>query len=413
MVAFQCDLCQFYNVRKRYPLPYPSDDLLMLCIRRAILDSFWSRERSTVAKNLSEYRVFMDISDTLGSNDPFPPRGPFPPADADGMEVACNLLIRSLRPGRNATHVQYETVRKGRALYSNYIHASAGGTGQVTLTLGGDRGGSYQTSSPTNSNWFRRFMNGCHRRMGDVWIPDRALPLDEVLAALAICEDDWGAYGNQPEMLLPIALTATLLVTGVGAGLRGEEIPRIDIKGMREHWHEGTTYQRQPHVPLVLVGRFKQVLGEKRYIQPLAVKSKSGIDYKKWIHRTLSVYNHLGIVDGPMFRVMGKQGKMRRATIGDLDLLLHDVVKRVQVHRPDILPASVNVVDETSARRSLRRTFTTVAQNAGVPEEAINANNRWKKHLHSKGVLPSMSMIERYSDAKASVELLVRPSAML
>ena len=52
MVPFQCDTCQFMNVRKRLPCPgNAQNELLMKCLRRVILDSFWSCERSTVCGN--------------------------------------------------------------------------------------------------------------------------------------------------------------------------------------------------------------------------------------------------------------------------------------------------------------------------------------------------------------------------
>jgi hypothetical protein len=155
-------------------------------------------------------------------------------------------------------------------------------------------------------------------------------------------------------------------------------------------------------------------VGEKTYVQPLAVRSKSGVEYRLWLWRVLAIYEAKGVESGPMFRtVSSKTGKAKRATIVDLDVLLHDVMKRVQSRRSDILPKSVDVEAEISARRSFRRAFTAQAQNVNVPKEAIEANNRWRKHMHSRGVLPSMSMIERYSDAKASVEHLSRPSSML
>jgi hypothetical protein len=80
---------------------------------------------------------------------------------------------------------------------------------------------------------------------------------------------------------------------------------------------------------------------------------------------------------------------------------------------PGVLPASVDIESEYSARRSLRRFFTTQAQNVGVPKEVIETNNHWCKHMHSRGRLPTMQMIERYSDAKASVEILIKPSSLL
>eukprot|EP00978_Attheya_sp_CCMP212_P042325 scaffold255799_cov28-Attheya_sp.AAC.1 len=80
---------------------------------------------------------------------------------------------------------------------------------------------------------------------------------------------------------------------------------------------------------------------------------------------------------------------------------------RVQVRWPDILPLFVDVSEEYKLQRSIRRGLTTHAGNAGVPEEVIEANNRWRKHGNARGVLPGMSMVERYSDAKASVDLLL------
>jgi hypothetical protein len=44
----------------------------------------------------------------------------------------------------------------------------------------------------------------------------------------------------------------------------------------------------------------------------------------------------------------------------------------------------------------------------GIPKEAIEANNRWRKHMRSRGLTPGMSMMERYLDAKASVPSLIR-----
>lgn len=413
MTAFQCDQCHFYNLRGRLPIDTEQDKLLQLCICRALLDSFWSRERSTVTKNLTEYRLFLRNSRLLGNNHPFPPRGPFPTIDSDGMEVACNLLIRSLRPGRNDTHVQFETVRKGRSVMSNYVHASAGGIGATALSMG-ERGGTYVTGSPTNSQWFRRFLNGMHRRMGDTWIPDWALTIDEILAAQAILEEDWQSHSSHPEVLLPITLSGVLFSGVFGSGLRGEEIPQIDLGGLRKHWHEGSEHPRQAHVPLVLKGRFKRQVGEKLYFQPLAVRSNSGVEYKLWLQRTISIYQHLGVTSGPLFRtVVSKTGRVKRATISDMDLLFHDVMKRVQVRHPNLLPGSVNVEEEMSVRRSLRRSFTSQAQNVGIPKDVIEANNRWRKHMHSRGTTPSMDMVERYSEAKATVEFLVRPSLSL
>ena len=52
MVPFECDLCIFRKLRRENPKAQsPSDQLLLLCIRRMNLDAFWSSASSTVRAN--------------------------------------------------------------------------------------------------------------------------------------------------------------------------------------------------------------------------------------------------------------------------------------------------------------------------------------------------------------------------
>lgn len=54
MVPFQCDRCHFFNMQGRLARPNCLVDLLLMkCICQAnLVDSMWSRERSTVQNNL-------------------------------------------------------------------------------------------------------------------------------------------------------------------------------------------------------------------------------------------------------------------------------------------------------------------------------------------------------------------------
>ena len=83
------------------------------------------------------------------------PKGsPFPMNDIWGMGIACLTLLRSLDPGKNAAHVQFETIRKLRSHFSNYYHTRNGGVG---LNIAGNDGAPrFITNSPTNSFWYRR-----------------------------------------------------------------------------------------------------------------------------------------------------------------------------------------------------------------------------------------------------------------
>jgi hypothetical protein len=88
--------------------------------------------------------------------------------------------------------------------------------------------------------------------------------------------------------------------------------------------------------------------------------------------------------------------------------MLHGTLERVQKRWASVIPDDVVVKDEYSVYRSLRRGATAEAQNAQIPTSVIEANNRWRKHSRSRGITPGMSMMERYTDAKASVPSLIR-----
>jgi hypothetical protein len=85
------------------------------------------------------------------------------------------------------------------------------------------------TNSPKNTLWFKRFMKGCHNRMGDVWCPYRPLTMREALACQRMLEDDSRVFENDPVGRLKTAVTGLMIVRGLGGGLRGEEIVRVDL----------------------------------------------------------------------------------------------------------------------------------------------------------------------------------------
>ena len=99
-----------------------------------------------------------------------PQRGPYHKSDDWGVHLACSMVLRSLDPGRNASHIQYETVRKMRSFYSNYAHVCPEGTGVNFMSL--DGGSARVSNAASNGIWFQKFMGGMHRRMGDVWLPN-------------------------------------------------------------------------------------------------------------------------------------------------------------------------------------------------------------------------------------------------
>jgi hypothetical protein len=117
--------------------------------------------------------------------------------------------------------------------------------------------------------------------MGDTWIPDRAITLEEILHSYTLLEKDWKKFSGDPDMRLQTALTAMILVGGFLGGLRGEELPKLELGVIQKHWDEAVQHNA-PHVPLVLAGRFKMSDREKLFFLPLACESKSGIHIRLW-----------------------------------------------------------------------------------------------------------------------------------
>ena len=416
MTSFQCDLCHFENCKRRCPIPdNMQDEVALLGIRRANLDALWSRERSTVRSNRLQGKHWVSASESAGWSDhALPKRGPFPVEDVFGMQAAVNMLLRSRDVGINSKTIQYETMRKLRSFLSNFVHTTYGGHGDTFMSE--DGGGGTVSMSPTNSPWFKRFMRGVHKRMGDVWIPDRALMKRKLMLCLTLLEEDWLVYseGNDGGGKLKAGLTATMLIAGWFAALRGEEIVRIDVGQMRQHWDESVNHTEEPHVPLMLSGRFKREIGEKVFCQPLAITSNSGVNIGEWMWRTLETLGQQNVLSGPMFRVAGKgKGVYKRATTADLNPSFINILARVQKRWANAFAGDLDIEKEFSIGRSLRRGVTSEAQNMGIPREVIEANNRWRRQARAKGLTPGMSMMERYSDAKASVPTLVRFSKEL
>ena len=67
-----------------------------------------------MAANKREGLKFVSASQWLGSDDPYPKRGPFRVFDECGMKIACSILLRSLAEGKNNKKIQYNTMGKMR-----------------------------------------------------------------------------------------------------------------------------------------------------------------------------------------------------------------------------------------------------------------------------------------------------------
>ncbi|KAL7530331.1 hypothetical protein ACHAXR_005038 [Thalassiosira sp. AJA248-18] len=157
---FECDLCHFRNVSRRDPNPMDrKDQFTLMCIRRANLDAMWSRETSTVSSNLSrlqqDYRESMHV---FSMEDPLPVLGHDDVKDRAGMKCALFTLNASLRTGRYADHLQWDSMRKTPTWYNNAYEAGEEASESAVFAAYDKK--MYVSEAPTSSKWFPRFMLG-------------------------------------------------------------------------------------------------------------------------------------------------------------------------------------------------------------------------------------------------------------
>jgi hypothetical protein len=303
MTHFQCDYCSFINLKGREPQgKEASDKLLLKLIRRANLDAFWSVEVFTVESNRKEFDKASRCLEFVGvwKEGVMPVMGPAPIKDEYGMGQAISMLVQSLDRGQNKRHVQYDTVRKMKSMYSNLWHAILHALSRTTAVRGMTK--TIQSASPTNTDWFERFMKGMHRRTGDCSRPDQAISIELLLEFHRRLEEelqDARAKKDKPREREVILLGAFSTI-GFAAGLRGEETVLTDLGGLRWYWKEAMTHST-PHVPLALRGRFKGELGEQWHYMPLALTSASGIEIEFWISTMVIWYEQQGITSGRAF----------------------------------------------------------------------------------------------------------------
>jgi hypothetical protein len=408
MLSFQCGLCHFRNMEGRNPVKGNNlDDRVLMLIRRATLDSFWSREPATVKGTLRNGSRLEDIVGQLGLSPAVEPMGPFPIHDSVGMKLAVAMLVRSLDPGKTEQYVQFGTVRTLRSAYSNMYHASKEHLGGVSVLTGGSRK-LVTTNCPSNGFWFDRFMVGYYKRVGQLLVQDMAISIEVILAVQDYLEAQWNLTRTDAEKR-SVSEMGVIFVICFCLGLRGEEMLMIDIAGCRKHLVE-TRQHSTPHVLVALWGRFKQQPGECHHLMPVVDRTASGLRAGEWLVRLLDCLERQGVVNGKLLQ--GKRGEHVR--LGKFADPFYTCLEHVQTTRPDLIDAAVEVREDYGLSRSCRRGVTTHARNVGVHPDVVNANNRWRVEESARGGgRPWLTMQDYYTEVKQSLPLLLKFSGPL
>ena len=411
---FQCDFCWFQNLHKREPSPhlFPADDRLLSYIRRANLDIFWSREPSTV---MNTYRL-LNKSKTLSEEMGLPPVkvhvGPWPLRDGCGFQIALEILRASQKPGKyDKSYTQFESIRKIR---SAYINAFDSGPKRCldTRAFKSERGHFLGlVEGETQSKLFTMFLRGCEKRMGKLIKQDLGMSFEMLRSMLNIYEEELRDpnVGDERKRLI-VVCSGAFVILWAGA-LRGGEVFMLEATEFIRRRNDGKDLERDGHVVIPLMGRFKNETGERNMIMVLANVTNGGLNIRKYVERfaQLLLLEGRGELVGPA--VCNPQGIVLSS--GELNQELHDVMEKVQASDDSSVPTDIEVRERFNIYRSFRRGATTRAKEMNVPEQTIELNNRWRKIHNKQGSLPSLPMSQLYVEISQALSSKLRFSKSL
>jgi hypothetical protein len=399
MVPFECDLCVFRKLRDtdRPDASSERDKLLMACIRRMILDAFWSRATSTVNGHRDRAAFGLRLSALVKLKGPYIHRGPLPDYDHCGYEVAIQMLLHSRRKGKtDASYVQFDSIRKMRAVFSNQVRASPQATA-VTLSLG-DQVGHYQRFSidPCASFWFARFFQGCRFRMGQDWRPNQAMSMDLLLRMLETVRLRINDATSPRDLNRWIVFHSYATVTYV-VSLRGPEGLLLDLAGLHRNWGKESD---ESYFFLALLGKIKGEQHDRCHLIPCSNKTESGIDVKGSVARLVAYKQTKKTMDGPA--ITDENG--RPMTCRDIDDMMHEILEELFESDRSLFPPSIKDLETLrsayQAFRTLRRTSDTRALEMKVARDDIDIVNRWEQVEKAQGrKMGGQAMRHYYADA--------------
>jgi hypothetical protein len=354
-----------------------------------------------VTSNRDKVRAGLNLSESVGLDGPYASTSSFPEWDHCGYEVAIQMVLASLKPGRYSTeYTQWDTVRKFRTAFSNQFRASGQASG-VELALCDDRGQAQRLSfDPCASVWFSRFFMGCKRRMGQDWRPNKAMGIHLILKVLRRIDGRIEGATNEKEKEKWLTFGAYLCTSFV-LSLRGVEGLLVDLEGMIENRCKGD----QRYFIITLLGKIKGEHHGRCHLLPSVQTTSSGIGVYAWVNRLMNAKISRGFTNGPLFSDWA--GKIQ--TTDHLDKLLAEILEEIFDDIPSLFPPSIKSRDEISdcyqVYRSIRRSSDSRALEQKVNESDIDIVNRWQQIEKAQGNRPTFQMKYHY----AQVEILLEP----
>ena len=136
--------------------------------------------------------------------------------------------------------------------------------------------------------------------MGYATKADKALHIDVVLRILDLVREE--VEGASQALVNEYYKFGAAMVVGICASLRGPDIFKMDLAGLREFHHlgkdgitpnqpmkKGTDLTGAPHVLLAFLGKFKGELGFQQHLVAVASCTQSGLEARWWVKKLIEI----------------------------------------------------------------------------------------------------------------------------
>jgi hypothetical protein len=406
MVSFECDFCVFAKITGRSPDMTTCPDLhLMGCIRRVILDAFWSRARSTVSANANRFREMIEMSKTLGFEPPYDPPGPLPSFDHCGYKVAILMVSKSLRPGRHSgSYTQWDTIRKIKSTHSNQ---SRGGrtANSKSMTMTDSKGSGYDRISTEvcGSLWFQRFSLGCRRRMGQDWRPNRAISNPLMIKLLTLVEYKIRTAVEFTDRLSYVMAGSYFCFCYV-VSLRSPEGLMVDIPGLIQFGEASTS-----HVVIPLLGQVKGEDHTRQHLLHCVNETSSGIHVRKWVSRLKTANELLGRSVGPAFV---NPSTLIQSSTAEMNETLLELLGEILEEDRDLFAVDVRLAIDLQEKYNVFRSFRRGSESRAVERNVSEGDryivNRWRRKERAGASKISLTIDQAYVDVSLAIDPFLR-----
>jgi hypothetical protein len=182
--------------------------------------------------------------------------------------------------------------------------------------------------------------------------------------------------------------------------LRGPEGLLLDLEGCRKHFNSrfGDDGDPTKHVVIALLGAVKGEHNERQHLIPCANETKSGIQVRRWLRRSIAANYAEGRVSGPA--ICDEQGVVLSTRV--MNEMLHEMLEEIRVEHKTLFLADIvsrgDIEEKYNVYRSFRRGSDSRAIAMGVSPTDIDVVNRWSKKEAAGTSRASHKMKHHYAD---------------